>query len=88
MTDSSPRPPRRTGRTLKGYATNHASGAAVAIRPAWYPDGAEGGLFLHRLATVRGNLDEYRGVVAWGGDFRRARTGPASRSTYPPRTPA
>jgi hypothetical protein len=57
--------------TLKGYATNHASGTAVAIRPTWYPDGAKDGLFPHQLATVRDILKECQGVVAWGGDFRR-----------------
>ncbi|MYT09848.1 hypothetical protein [Streptomyces sviceus] len=57
--------------TLKGRATNHASGTAVAIRPTWYPDGAKGGLFPHQLATVRDILKECQDVVAWGGDFRR-----------------
>ncbi|MDX2674929.1 hypothetical protein [Streptomyces soliscabiei] len=57
--------------TLKGYATNHASGTAVAIRPTWYPDGAKDGLFPHQLATVRDILKECQDVVAWGGDFRR-----------------
>ncbi|MFC8343291.1 hypothetical protein [Streptomyces sp. NPDC057280] len=57
--------------TLKGHATNHASGTAIAIRPTWYPDGAEGGLFPHQLATVRDILEECQDVVAWGGDFRR-----------------
>ncbi|MFJ6081381.1 hypothetical protein ACIQI8_08245 [Streptomyces sp. NPDC092369] len=56
---------------LKGYATNHASGTAVAIRPTWYPDGVKGGLFPHQLAAVRDILKECQGVVAWGGDFRR-----------------
>lgn len=55
----------------KGYATNHASGTAVAIRPTWYPDGAKGGLFPHQLATLRDILKECQDVVAWGGDFRR-----------------
>ncbi|MFD5337502.1 hypothetical protein [Streptomyces hawaiiensis] len=57
--------------SLKGYATNHASGTAVAIRPTWYPAGAKGGLFPHQLATLRDILKECQGVVAWGGDFRR-----------------
>ncbi|MFF4029134.1 hypothetical protein ACFYZ2_05100 [Streptomyces sviceus] len=36
--------------TLKGDATNHASGTAVAIRPTWYPDAR-----LKRLAArIRG----------------------------------
>ncbi|WP_405585989.1 hypothetical protein [Streptomyces sp. NBC_01092] len=62
---------RPADRTLKGYATNHASGTAVAIRPTWYPAGARGGLFPHQLATVRDILKECQGVVAWAGDFRR-----------------
>lgn len=62
---------RPAGGTLKGHATNHASGTAVAIRPGWYPDGVKGGLFPHQLATVRDILEECEGVVAWGGDFRR-----------------
>ncbi|MEU3619338.1 hypothetical protein ABZ725_44655 [Streptomyces sp. NPDC006872] len=61
---------RPADRTLKGYATNHASGTAVAIRPTWYPDGAKDGLFPHQLATVRDILEECQDVVAWGGDFR------------------
>jgi hypothetical protein len=56
---------------LKGYATNHASGTAVAIRPTWYPEGVADGLFPHQRATLRDILSECQGVVAWGGDFRR-----------------
>ncbi|MFF4273412.1 hypothetical protein [Streptomyces sp. NPDC001536] len=55
---------------LKGYATNHASGTAVAIRPTWYPKGTKDGLFPHQLATLRDILKECQEVVAWGGDFR------------------
>ncbi|MGC0208464.1 hypothetical protein [Streptomyces levis] len=56
---------------LKGYATNHASGTAVAIRPTWYPEGVKDGLFPHQRATLRDILKECQDVVAWGGDFRR-----------------
>ncbi|MEU6306459.1 hypothetical protein [Streptomyces chartreusis] len=62
---------RPADRRLKGYATNYASGTAVAIRPTWYPAGAKGGLFPHQLATVRDILKECQDVVAWGGDYRR-----------------
>lgn len=56
-------------RALRGYATNHSSGTAVAIRPGWYPPGASGGLIEHHLAVVRDILAECEGVVAWGGTF-------------------
>ncbi|MFF1375696.1 hypothetical protein [Streptomyces sp. NPDC058308] len=60
-------PPSRAPR---GYATNHSSGTALAIRPGWYPPGARGGLIEHHVAVVRDILAECRGVVAWGGTFQ------------------
>ncbi|MFF8280985.1 hypothetical protein ACF05T_33840 [Streptomyces lateritius] len=62
------RPP---GRSLKGYAANHASGTACAIRPTWYPEGVTGGLFPHQRAVILDILRECEDVVAWGGNFRR-----------------
>ena len=56
---------------LTGHTTNYASGTAVEIRPAAYPQAATGVLFPQQLAVVRDILKECGGVVAWGGHLRR-----------------
>ncbi|GHD53169.1 hypothetical protein [Streptomyces galbus] len=56
---------------LTGHTTNYASGTAVEIRPAAYPQAAAGVLFPPQLAVVRDILKECGAVVAWGGDLRR-----------------
>ncbi|MFJ3445967.1 hypothetical protein ACIPM2_32890 [Streptomyces sp. NPDC086081] len=62
---------RSPDRFLKGPATNHASGTALAIRPGAYPPAATGGLFPHQRSVIADIVKECGGVVRWGGTFDR-----------------
>ncbi|WP_328915174.1 MULTISPECIES: M15 family metallopeptidase [unclassified Streptomyces] len=56
--------------TVKGHASNHASGTALDIRPGSYPPGVRGGFHPYQVDVIRDILAECDGVVTWGGDFR------------------
>ncbi|WP_231641413.1 M15 family metallopeptidase [Nocardia sp. NRRL S-836] len=56
-------------RRQPAYQSNHASGTAVDIRPGAHPVGTRE-LFPAQLTAIRSILNECRGLVAWGGDFR------------------
>jgi len=56
-------------RKQPAYQGNHASGTAIDIRPGAYPVGTKE-LFASQRTAIRSILNECRGLVAWGGDFK------------------
>lgn len=61
---------RRHGRSR--FESNHLSGTAIAIRPLFYPLGAEPstGMSAQEHTVVLDILADCDGVVAWGGDLK------------------
>jgi hypothetical protein len=53
-----------------GVRSNHASGTAVDILPAFYPAGGNNGMFDQELRVVRDILGGCAGLVGWGGDVK------------------
>lgn len=56
-------------RKQPAYQSNHASGTAIDIRPGSHPVGTRE-LFGSQRVAIRSILNECRGLVAWGGDFK------------------
>ncbi|MEU0071305.1 hypothetical protein ABZ027_17420 [Streptomyces sp. NPDC006332] len=56
---------------VTGFESNHLSGTAMAIRPLFYPLGADKatGMTEQERTVVRDILADCEGVVAWGGDL-------------------
>ncbi|WP_260328173.1 M15 family metallopeptidase [Streptomyces sp. Ag109_O5-1] len=55
-----------------GFESNHLSGTAIAIRPLFYPLGAQRGTGLSDLEkiVVADILADCQGVIAWGGNAK------------------
>ena len=54
---------------LSEYESNHASGTAIDIRPGWFPLGSSDGFGEVQLGTLKNILEEFDGIVVWGGNF-------------------
>lgn len=50
--------------------SNHASGTAVDLNSAQHPYGKTGTFTASELSTIRDLLDDFDGVLRWGGDYR------------------
>ncbi len=57
------------GAVAAGFESNHLSGTAIAVRPLFYPLGAQKGTGLSDLerVVVADILADCQGVIAWGG---------------------
>lgn len=59
-------------RPIRGSSTtlsNHASGSAIDINALQHPLGAVGTFSASKRRAIRELLDEYAGVIRWGGDY-------------------